>query len=97
MALTHCEADPEIDQYFPHEWRAWVRIETIDGKNFRSEIINPKGDPLNPLSSTELREKFQQLTNDLWSQEKQNEVAKCCSRFGIDGTFDLLMQVLTVQ
>ena len=97
MALTHCEADPEIDRYFPHEWRAWVRIETVDGKIYRSEIVNPKGDPQNPLSATELREKFEQLTKDLWSQEKQNKVAECCSGFGIDGSFVELMQVLTVQ
>lgn len=97
MALTHCETDPEIDRYFPHEWRAWVRIETIDGKSYRSVINNPKGDPQNPLTAAELREKFQQLTKDLWSPDKQDEVAKCCSRFGADGSFDDLMQVLTVQ
>ena len=95
MALTHCVTDPEIDLYFPAEWRAWVRIETINSKSFKMEIINPKGDPLNPFTPSELRSKYLLLTKGLWKKDKQDEVIRCCEIFGSKGSFGDLIHVLS--
>ena len=53
--------DPEIDAAYPKEWRGKVEVEARDGRRYQAMLRYPKGDPENPLTKTELEEKFQRL------------------------------------
>jgi 2-methylcitrate dehydratase len=60
-------ADPEIDRVFPALQRTIVRILTTDGREFTKQLDYPKGDPRNPLTDTEVEEKFNSLTQGVLS------------------------------
>jgi 2-methylcitrate dehydratase len=62
-------ADPEIDQFFPELQRVIVRIHTIDGRELTTRLDYPKGDPRNPLSDSELEEKFEALSGPVMSHD----------------------------
>jgi len=60
-------ADPEIEAVFPKLQRVIVKIETEDGRELTKSLDYPKGDPRNPLSDTEVEEKFDALASPVLS------------------------------
>ncbi len=61
-------ADPEIEAVFPKLQRVIVKIETDDGRELTKSLDYPKGDPRNPLSDTEVEEKFDALASPVLSE-----------------------------
>ncbi|MFQ5765275.1 MAG: MmgE/PrpD family protein, partial [Rhodospirillales bacterium] len=59
VAIT---VDPEIDAGFPTRRAARIAIETTDGRTLEHYSPTRKGDPDNPLTDDELKEKFLELT-----------------------------------
>ena len=74
MQQVKCVTDPELDAYFPKEFRAWAEVETVDGRRLRSDIRYPKGDPENALSWDEMKEKFLALTSPVITNKRQQEI-----------------------
>jgi 2-methylcitrate dehydratase len=62
-------ADPEIEKVFPALQRVIVRIHTIDGREYTTQLDYPKGDPRNPLTDKEVEEKFEALAEPVMSRE----------------------------
>jgi 2-methylcitrate dehydratase len=90
-------ADPEMEKVFPALQRVIVRIHTIDGREFTSQLDYPKGDPRNPLSDREIEEKFEALAgpvmsqdarrramDTIWNLEKQPSVTELMKLFKAD-------------
>ena len=90
-------ADPEIEKVFPALQRVIVRIHTIDGREFSTQLDYPKGDPRNPLSDQEIEEKFEALAapvmsrearrraiDAIWNLEKQSSVSELMKLFNSD-------------
>ncbi len=90
-------ADPEIEKLFPALQRVIVRIHTIDGREFTQQLDYPKGDPRNPLTDSELEEKFEALSGPvmshdacrsaihaIWNLEKQPRVSELMKLFQAD-------------
>jgi 2-methylcitrate dehydratase len=82
-------ADPEIEKVFPALQRVVVNITTTDGRTFSKQLDYPKGDPRNPLSDSEIEEKFaaladgvlatapqKKLIDAVWNLEKLGSVSK---------------------
>ena len=82
-------ADPEIEKVFPTLQRVIVNITTKDGRTFTRQLDYPKGDPRNPLTDTEIEEKFaalaegvlsksaqQKLKDGIWNLERVGSVSK---------------------
>jgi 2-methylcitrate dehydratase PrpD len=53
--------DPEVDQAYPLRWIGKVTVETTDGRTLSGRIDEPKGDPGNTLTRSELERKALQL------------------------------------
>lgn len=53
--------DAGIDGAYPARWMAAVEVRTADGRTFSHTTRTPKGDPDNPLSAAELRDKALRL------------------------------------
>ncbi len=53
--------DEEIDRAYPARWLGKVSVRTTDGRMFTARVDEPKGDPGNTLSRTELEEKALRL------------------------------------
>jgi len=58
MRRINCVGDPALDTQYPSKWPATAEIETHDGRQYSCKIEYPKGDPENPLSSEEIKDKF---------------------------------------
>ena len=58
--------DPEVDAAYPARWIGKVRVETKDGRILLGRVDEPKGDPGNTLSRSELEDKALRLA--LYSQ-----------------------------
>ena len=67
-------ADPEIEEVFPALQRVIVRIHTIDGCEFTTQLDYPKGDPRNPLTDQEIEEKFAALAEGVLSSPAQRKL-----------------------
>ena len=90
-------ADPEIEKVFPALQRVIVRIHTIDGREFTTQLDYPKGDPRNPLTDQEVEEKFEALSEPvmtaaarrraidaIWKLEQQESVTELMKLFRAD-------------
>nr|WP_281439207.1 MmgE/PrpD family protein [Pseudomonas moorei] len=55
------ELDKEVDSAYPVRWLGRVIVTTTDGRTLSAAIDEPKGDPGNTLSRSELEDKFQRL------------------------------------
>ena len=64
---------PEIDQLFPEKAAARVTLDTAQG-NFTTTVEYPRGDPSNPLSDSELEEKFRRLTVEVIGEENSQQL-----------------------
>lgn len=53
--------DAEVDQAYPQRWIGKVRVHIKGGQSFDGRIDEPKGDPGNTLSRTEIEEKALRL------------------------------------
>lgn len=67
-------ADPEIERVFPALQRVIVHIYTKDGRSFSKQLDFPKGDPRNPLTDSEIEEKFESLADGVLSSAAQTRV-----------------------
>ncbi|HEY7319164.1 MAG TPA: MmgE/PrpD family protein [Candidatus Binatia bacterium] len=61
MVKVNVKDEVELDRYFPHSWPGRVRIGLKNGACYTQEIIVPKGEKENPMSSPEVEEKFLSL------------------------------------
>jgi 2-methylcitrate dehydratase PrpD len=53
--------DPEVDAAYPARWIGKVTVTTKDGRRLEGRVDDPKGDPGNTLSRTELEHKVRTL------------------------------------
>jgi len=67
-------ADPEIEKQFPALQRVIVHIDTKDGRSFHKQLDFPKGDPRNPLTDSDIEEKFSALAEGVLSSTAQKKV-----------------------
>ena len=89
------EADPEIDRCFPEKWRAWARVETRSGDVFEQWVDDPKGDPGNPFTAEECREKFDDLASAVYSPDARAAIAEQALQIGAPGSLKALQDSLT--
>lgn len=61
MVRTSVGIDPEIQSRYPGEWCCRLTVTTREGDQVREMTTSPKGDPENPLSLDELRQKFRSM------------------------------------
>jgi 2-methylcitrate dehydratase PrpD len=66
--------DAKIEETFPQEWPARVRIELAGGQRHEKFVRYPKGDPENPLTWDEMRAKFRSLAGTVVSPARCDEI-----------------------
>jgi len=62
-------SDPELTQKYPRQWVSRVEILTRGGQQLGGICLHPKGDPENPLTEKEVRQKFETLSKGILSSE----------------------------
>ncbi|MYB04611.1 MAG: MmgE/PrpD family protein, partial [Acidimicrobiaceae bacterium] len=89
------EVDPAIDRDFPDKWRAWARVTTTGGDTHTQRVDDPKGDPGNPFTDDECREKFDDLASAVYSTEARAGIAEHALSIGAPGSWKALQDSLT--
>lgn len=84
---------PDIDQLFPAETLAQVAIHTASG-TFRSITSGARGEPRHPMAFADIEEKFQVLTQDVFSRDKQRRVVDAVLALA-DGDTAMLLSEMT--
>ena len=94
MGRVDYEVDPDIDRDFPEKWRAWARVQTRNGQVFEQRVDDPKGDPGNPFTDAECRDKFHDLASVTYSQEARSAIAEQALSIGTPGSWKALQDSL---
>ncbi|MCD6163237.1 MAG: MmgE/PrpD family protein [candidate division Zixibacteria bacterium] len=68
------EASEEFEKMFPAKQPSKVIVKTKDGKEYSEYLEYPKGDPREPMTMADLEAKFNGLSAELLSAEKQKQV-----------------------
>jgi 2-methylcitrate dehydratase PrpD len=75
MQRVECYSSPELDEYYPTEWRASASVRMFDGREFSAKVRYALGDPHNPLSWSQLEARFHELVAPVIVEErKRNEI-----------------------
>ena len=94
MDRVRAVVDPELDRAYPEQWRAWARVTTTDGRELFSDVPDPKGDPANPLTPSELRDKFDELAAPSYGLESRQAIVDAVERIGEPGSLADLLTTL---
>jgi len=70
------EASIEFEKMFPAKQPSKVVVKTVDGKEFSEYLEYPKGDPREPMTMEDLENKFNALSSDLLTNERQKAIKK---------------------
>ncbi len=73
MQKVECYSSPELDDYYPEEWRAAATVQMDDGREFSASIRYPLGDPHNPLSWEQLEARFHELVAPVIEDEAKRQ------------------------
>ncbi|WP_156289631.1 MmgE/PrpD family protein [Oceanobacillus salinisoli] len=65
MKKVQVVVDPEIDSNYPEKWGVKIEVTLTTGETITKQTDYPKGDPENPVTGIDLRDKFLKLTNGL--------------------------------
>ncbi len=87
--------DPALNARFPDETLARVVITTRSTK-FESPVTTPRGEPSNPMSWEDLREKFRVGTRKVMRDEQQQFMLTAVDRL-VQGELDPLLRVLATS
>jgi 2-methylcitrate dehydratase len=68
------EASIEFEKMFPEKQPSKVVIKTKDGREFSEYLEYPKGDPREPMTIIDQDNKFNALSSELLSIQKQKEI-----------------------
>jgi 2-methylcitrate dehydratase PrpD len=73
MQRVECYSSPELDEYYPAEWRASASVRMIDGREFSANVRYALGDPHNPLSWEQLEARFHELVAPVIVEVRKRE------------------------
>jgi 2-methylcitrate dehydratase PrpD len=87
MRKVECIVDPELDRTFPKQWRATAEILTEDEKRYSTMVEYPRGDPENPLSWDEMKERFHELAGQIIKKDQRLKIVEAVEK--LDGVKDM--------
>ncbi len=70
------EPSQEFEKMFPAKQPSRVVVKTNDGREFSEYLEYPKGDPREPMSEEDLDNKFNALSEQLFTKRKQKSIKK---------------------
>jgi len=68
--------DPELDKLVPDHRGARAEILLKDGRSFTATVLDPKGEPENPGSSSDIYDKFRLLAGTAFPPAKVEKITE---------------------
>lgn len=75
MAVVHCVGSEALEEAYPKQWRADVRVELDDGSVIEHQEPAFRGAPANPATTAEIHQKAEGLIGKKRAAELQRRVA----------------------
>jgi len=103
MNRVQVRATPEYDRRHQEKsltqapWPAEVEVLTKDGRKYVSHVASPKGDPGNPMTPDEVRQKFVKFSGDILSKARATEIIELVDRLETVPSVDSLIDLLRVK
>jgi len=94
MSRSECHRDAELDAAYPDHWPATVEILLHDGRQLSTRIPDPTGEPANPMTPQELREKFFGLASAAIGDEAASELADRSLRLELEPDLERFTSLL---
>lgn len=69
-------ASAELDRHYPKYWPGRVIVRSLDDKSYTEEVVIPKGERGNPMTATEVEEKFLSLAAPIIGDAKVRSAMK---------------------
>ncbi len=76
MSMMSLVQDDALDSAHPTRWPAAVEITNHNGRVYHGRTDFPRGDPENPVTTEDLKEKFYALATGPWGELKAGALAK---------------------
>ncbi len=73
MLRVECYTSPQLDDYYPTEWRASASVTMTDGRELSANVRYALGDPHNPLSWEQLEARFHELVAPVIIDRQERE------------------------
>lgn len=74
MSKIKVMRNPEHNKQYPEAFPCFIEIKSKSGETVTRTVTYPKGHPKNPLTDSELEEKFEVLNNGLIKSDKAKEI-----------------------
>ena len=74
MAKVKVSASTDLDRHYPKYWSGRVAVRLLDGQSYSEEVIIPKGESGNPMTQSEVEEKFLSLAAPALGDQKARSV-----------------------
>jgi 2-methylcitrate dehydratase len=74
MSKIKVKRNPEHNRQYPEAFPCFIEIKTRSGETFTKTVTYPKGHPRNPLTDSELENKFKTLNNGLIKDDTVKEI-----------------------
>jgi len=94
MSRTECHRDAELDAAYPDHWPATVEVLLRDGRELSVRIPDPTGEPANPITPQQLREKFLGLASAVTGDGAARDLADVCLRLELEPDLDRFTSLL---
>ena len=90
MRKMNVELEPSFDKEYPAKRTTIVEVATKGGKRFTHRLDFAKGEPENPLSPSELEEKFHFMSCRVLDEESRHQMITLLNRLeAVDDIADL--------
>ena len=86
--------DEELDRVFPTLMPTVVRVETMKGEVFEERVDSAKGTPENPMTNTEIMEKFKRISTITIDEALSRDIMKTVDRLERLGDINELTELL---
>lgn len=86
VSKVKVSVDPALDSIYPGAVPNRVEVRLSTGETLKREVRYPKGHPKDPLTDSEIEEKFRRLASGYFSERKTGEVLKAL--WSVDGMKD---------
>lgn len=103
MNRVQVRATPEYDRRHKDKsltqppWPAEVEVVTKDGRKYSSNVVSPKGDPDNPMTAGEVKEKFAKFTGGILAKARATEIIGLVDSLETIPSVESLVDLLRVQ
>lgn len=92
---VEASVSPELERRFPAEALCEIEVRMRDGAAYRSHVCGARGDPADPLSADELREKFRRLATPVIGAERAERLERVVETLESQRVEDLLALLRT--